>query len=62
MEDSELLDAIARFTQRMAEWPAQVQGARWSYLFGNRFQADDADCADAGYFDNACDQSHRLIA
>ncbi len=61
MENRELLGAVARFTQRMTKWPGQVQGARWSYLLGNWFQADDADRADAGCFDDACDQSHGLI-
>lgn len=62
VDDTELLGAVARLTQGVAERPAEMHGARWAHLLGNIAQANDAHGGDAGGFDDTGDQSHGLIA
>ena len=62
MDGAELLGAIARLAQRVAERPLQVHCARRAHLLGDLAQADERHGRDAGGLDRAGDQSNGLIA
>ena len=57
-----LLPDVARFAERMAEGPLDVDGARRLHFFGIFPHDRYPDGRDAGFFDLSLDQSHGLVA
>ena len=57
-----MLPDVARFTERMAEGPLEVNGPGRLHLFGVFAYDRDPDSRDAGFFDLSLDQSHGLVA
>lgn len=61
-DDGTLLGFVVRFADGVAEGPFQKHRARWFYLLGVLPHDGNADGGDAGFFNNALDQSDGLIA
>ena len=57
-----MLLEVARFTERMAEGPLDVNGSWRLYLFGVFTHDRYPDSRDASFFDLSLDQSHGLVA
>ncbi len=57
-----MLPDVARFAERVAEGPLDVDGARRLHFFGIFPHDRYPDSRDAGFFDLSLDQSHGLVA